>query len=472
MTRRRSTRWGGLALACGLLFAQPARAWELETHVGLTNRAALHSRLDGWLRAHGLTSGLYDTLSLEPGARRQANDAARYVLDDRSLLDEISQLDSALGVSPDGPRQPALAWLLAGAALEGARMDRVRNHFLDPHAHDGALAEDGSNGSARTRLDAARDGSGSVRGIFTGANFDGTGLRADRWIDSRNNALSRTHMLDELERAATAETEPQRRAALARALVCAGSILHVLQAIGDPANARGDFTVNYTIAGAPLERAALLRYGRSVPEPGVPGAPALVLARFFTSPDGTGLGDEVARSFVSPGTLPGGAGALPLPKLSPGPEPHGLLPGPWVKMLATYRRGADGVHYALPPEAFAEAVDALLPRIARRSAQVLDFLFTDALEFRLDAGDPLSIRIGAGALGKGTIALYLETEDGKRTQLIKRDTQGGLQHAELATAGTTLPVGRSLVAVYRGLDASGDPIVSTASYSLAPTTDP
>jgi hypothetical protein len=441
-------------LCCSLLLPTgTAQAWELETHVGLTHQAALQGRLDAWLRERGLGSGLYETLALEPRARRAAREAERYALDDRGLLDELGSLDAALGVSPDGARQPALAWMLAGAALEGARMDRVRNHFLDPR-HGGGLAERGPNGSERLRIDGARDGSGTVRGVFTGANFDGTGERADRWIESVDNPLSRIRLLDELERAAVSGTPAGRQAALARALVCMGALEHVLQAVGDPAHARGDFTVNYSSAGAPLEHWAAQRYGLSVPPAAPPGSTATRLAAFITAPDGSGLGDEVARAFVSPGTLPGMEGALPQPRLQPGPEPQGILAGPLVHELVVYRRVPGGVSYTLSPAALAEAAEVLLPRIARRSVQLLDFLLRGALVPSDDGG----FRVGPLGLGRGHLTYLEEGLDGIRRVVISRTTEGGAPGTVLLTGN---PSARGVLS-FRGVDENGEPIALSA----------
>ncbi len=419
-----------------LLVAAPAaRAWELETHVGLTHRAALASRVDAWLRARGLDAGLYEIIALG----------------DRALLGELALVDAALGVTPDRARQPALAWLLAGAALEGARMDRVRHHFVDPRT-GGGLDED--------------DAAGTVRGLFTGASFDGTGMRADRWLDAATNALSRPRLLDDLERAAAAEQPAEREAALARALVCAGALAHVLEAVGDPAHARGDFAVNYGAAGAPLERWARDRYGLAVPAPAPRGPAPARLASFVTAPDGSGLADEVARAFLSPGTLPGGGRALAAPPLEPGREPSGVVAGPWVRTLVGYRRTGRGVEYTFTPAALAEATDALLPRIAARAASLLDFLFRDAIAIRRD-GDGLTVAVGAEALGRGRFALFAEQPDGRRTRLLERETRGGAAGTALAeldaAAAKAFAGARRVVALYRGVDAAGEPIVASAA---------
>jgi hypothetical protein len=419
-------------LYCALLFlsaaSAPASAWEVETHVGLAHRAALHSGLDAWLRARGIESGLYEVLALQPEAHRDAgSDPLHVLLADRGLLDELARVDAALGVSPDGARQPALAWMLAGAALEGARPERARNHFARP-----------------------------VPG----------GVRADRWVEALDNALSRGRMLDVLDRAASGETPAVRQAALARALVCAGAIVHVLSAVGDPAYARGDARVNFHDAGAPLERVAQRRYGRSVPLPiaeeQVGPAPAQ-LPRFFTTPDGTGLGDLVARSFVSPGTMDGSWGA---PRLAPGPEPSGVVPGPLVHTLVAYRRESGGVRYTLTPAALTEAVDALLPRIARRGAQLLDFLFRGTIGVTRNDKE-IRFAVGALAIGPGHVTVLNEDAHGKRTPHFNADTAGG-------PPGTFLHSFRGVgqpVLVYRGVDRNGEPIVLTATAPKATAAD-
>ncbi len=469
-----------IALVAQLSLARPCRAWEIETHVGLTQRAAIASQLDHWLRAHGLAAGLREGLAIElrfdPARKEQ-----RPVRDeDRGLLDELATLDGALGVAPDGARQPALSWLLAGAALEGSRIDRISNHFVDPRRGVGALHSTGlAEGRVAARVAGLRSGLGSLRGVLTGAAFDGTGERADAWMDApaSRNPMSRARMLDELYAAATAPAVPARGAALAHALVCGGALLHVLEAVGDPAHARGDFAVNYGTAHAPFARWAALRYGLSVPSPSEGGATRTKLSAFVTTPDGRGLADEIGRNFISPGTMPGTPRALPSPRLVAGLEPRGSLAGASVAHLVAYERVSPReVHYTLPAYAVAEAVDVLLPRIGADATLLLDFLFRGSLRVQITAATaqtPLKVSVtnGSLALGAGQIELFIESKTG-----VRRRVQGGLTQGsqasnpiadfELGGAVRRPDDDHSVVAVFRGVDEHGEPLVLSASAAF------
>ncbi len=460
--------------------AAPGAAWEIETHVGLTQRAAMASQLDRWLRAQGLAAGMRDGLALEMRVDKVQKIARPVRAEDRGLLDELSMLDSALGVAPDGARQPALSWLLAGAALEGARIDRIRHHFVDPRRGFGADHATGLiEGGAAARIGGLGTGLGSLRGVLTGASFDGTGDRADRWMDApvAHNPLSRRCMLDELYTAATAPEGAVRAAALAHALLCAGAVLHVLEAVGDPAHARGDFAVNHGVARAPLARWAALRYGLSVPAPMEGAVPRVRLAAFVTTSDERGLADEVARSFVSPGTMPSSARALPLPALTAGREPQGSLAGPSVAHLVAYERmGGEHVRYTLPANAIAEAVDALLPRIAADATLLLDFLLRGSLRIEVTPAvdrAPLKVTVHDGqlALGPGQIELFLESRDGVRRRVQGGPTQGTkagnpMADFELGSSVTRPTDDQRVIAVFRGTDENAEPIVLSVSSAL------
>ena len=92
---------------------------------------------------------------------------------------------------------------------------------------DALLAE----GSVAARVAGLGTGLGSVRGTMTGAGFDGTGERADRWIGApvARNPMSRACVIDELYLAATSPAATARASALAHALICAGAVLHVVE---------------------------------------------------------------------------------------------------------------------------------------------------------------------------------------------------------------------------------------------------
>lgn len=383
-----------------------AHAWEAETHIGLTQRAVQHSTLDAWLRRQGYDAGLHEELGLRRAdGKLEPRDAA--------LLGELVALDAALGGAPDNGRQPALDWLLAGAALEGVGIERLRNHFLDASQH--GLDDREHVEAMRVRFDDVRAGLGTFRGAFTGVNFDGTGQPADRWADAGGNALSRRAFVSAQLDALRSPTPRLREAALARTLVAAGALLDVLQSVGDPANARNDFYVNTIVARSPLEHYAAERYGMLVPPALGKGTPRDTLAAYFHSADGTGLADEAGRLHRSPATQ---------------------ASRPTTEQLSV-------------------TAESLLPRIGAESAALLDFLFRGTLDFDRTSEGALVVRAGLG-LGAGSLELYTDSADGMRAIVATVPVPAVPATGELARfPGVD---GKTLF-VFHGVDSAGEPIV-------------
>src|SRR5262249_8936495 len=149
--------------------------------------------------------------------------------------------------------------------------------------------------------------------------------------------------LDERERAAQAPTPAERDDALARALLAAGAILHVLEDAGDPAFVRNDFRVELEQNRAPYDRFVARRYGPlAVPEPG--GAPIVRahLVELLHDKQGGGLAERTARRFFTDGTLPG-SGRFSLPQVQAGRAMHGWAPSEDVRHLLMWRRYGDEV---------------------------------------------------------------------------------------------------------------------------------
>ena len=400
-----------LALSVFLCFGGAAEAWQLPTHVGLTQRAAQRSNLDAWLRKQGLTEGEHELLGVLPH-------------ESHALMDGLANIDASLGVTPDHGRQPALAWLVAGVVIEGVGIERVRNHFIDARTKTG-LDERVRFDNTKAGLDGARLGLATLRDLLTGGGFDGTGMRADAWVVHPTNPLSRPHFLEALYRASTAADPAARADALAHALLCAGSIANVLESVGAPANAHGDFAINTLKAGAPLEHWAETRYGTETPPVAVAAPSHSRLRSFFTADDGTGLADEVARDYDSPGA-----------------RSHGS-------------------------QSATDVAERLLPRIAAETATLLDYLFRGSLEIGTpryqDGVLARDVQVGSVEIGGGTLELYSEASDGRRTRLVSRPTRGGSSgEVLLAIDADQLAKGKRLVAVYRGSDAAGEPIVLAA----------
>lgn len=429
-----------------------AHAWEAATHAGLTERAAIASPLHKLLKERlGRPLGLYEPLKLLPSGG-----------EDRELERRLERLDPEGGYVPDGGRQSALGWLAAGAVLEGVPAERNRHHFFDPRTGQG-LDDVAYGDGLRTRLHAASTGVGSVRGVFTGAGFDGTGRPAPAWVTAPRdeNDWGRARLLDELERAGSAATPEARSDALARALLSAGAILHVLEDAASPAHARNDYRVAFEQAGAPLERFAAAEYGRvAVPEP----AEALPFqAERLT--DLWKLAERTQQRFFSPGTLPP-TGRYPAPVAEPGRPAAAYVSGA-VPHLVAYRRAGDRLEWILDDAVHRDYAEALLPEAGRAATRALELLFRGRLEVAALVGQRASIKVTVRELplGAGTLTVYADDEARGRKkvaeQAVTRAAPGD------ALKSLELPAwARHVAVVFRGVDSLGEPLVIVQEHPL------
>jgi hypothetical protein len=422
-----------------LLWSSAALAYEAPTHAGLTERAALaaglHQRLTSELSR---ALGLYETLKLMPA--------------DAELERRLAKLDPEGGYAPDGGKQTALGWLVAGAVLEGVPASRTRNHFFDPQ-RQGGLDQNGS--AVRTRVGAAVTGIGSLRGIFTGSNFDGSGRSSIEWLTAAKdiNEWGLTQYLDQRERAVAAPTAAERDDALARALLSAGAIAHLIEDAGDPAFVHDDWQRAIAVEGAPYETWVAARLGRlAIPGPAPAGAPIIHLVDIIHNSSGQGLSDRTARRFFSPGSLPS-LGTTPPPSLQPPASSSGYVSSPDVAHLAAYRKEPAGVVYWLDERCHKDYADALLPEIERAVVTALDHLFRGRLEIAAADG-AIEVRAADVALGKGRVTLFAEDENGNRKPIASAEVSGPAE-VLLRAQGEA----RKLSAVFRGVDAAGEPIV-------------
>jgi hypothetical protein len=432
-------------LAATAIAPAAARAWEPPTLAGVAERAALASSLHHRLTtAFGRPLGLYEPLAL--------------TLDKGDpLAERLSAIDPEGGYAPERGKLTALGWLTAGVVVEGIPADRGRNHFLDASTLTGLRAP---TTPFRARMAAVGQGVGTVRGVFTGANFDGTGRSALAWVlaPRAENEWGLARFLDERERAATAATPAERDDALGRALLAAGAIVRVLASMGDPAHVRNDFLTAYEDERDPLGRYALARWGRiGVPEPGpLPRPTPARLEELFHDEAGRGLADRTARRFFSPGTLPPYA-SIPVVKRTDA----GYVGNADVKRLAAV--GPDG-RYRLDARCHEEYAERLLPEMGAYAVAALEHLFRGRLEAAANEGD-LRVVVRDVALGAGTLTLLGDDGEGRRTRLRSVEIASARAGAELARVGA--PRGARRVAiVFRGKDAAGAPIVLTEELAL------
>jgi hypothetical protein len=513
------TRRGLAVAAFALLVAPaPAAAYDASTTLaGLTEQAALSSRLHRRLMERMSCSlGLFEPLRLDLSSLRP--ELAR------SLHVRLLALDDGQGYAPEllarqpgqthpARRQHALGWLSAGTVIESVPALRQRHHFFDPRSGRGLFRPAEMTATAAS-WQSVRDGMSSTRQLLAGAACDGTGTAAPDWVESAANELSVSAFLSAYENAVLQKTPAARESALAQALLIAGSIVGVLEQMGDPAHVRNDLSA--VIDGA-YQRSVSERYGRAgVPAPGSVTPEALSpkhLRELFTTDTGLGLADRTARRFYSPGTLPGTEYGDRPALVAGGPEagkprspsqpftdehgqpvaeilvPPGWPPGaagylstPQLKHLAVWTRHSaaeldphteeplQNLRFSLDEACMGDYAALLLPEIGRYAQVALDYLFRGELRLSLGGdGQSLIVRVSELALGTGTLTLLFEQPEGTRRVVSTQQTLPTRPGTTLAT----LPLSerdtrdiRRLVVLFRGRDRYSEPVVISAQLVL------
>ncbi|HET7502707.1 MAG TPA: hypothetical protein VFK02_16915 [Kofleriaceae bacterium] len=458
---RRVARRLALALAPAVALAlvpATASAWEPQTtHAGLAEQAALASRLHKRLVTLGFPGGLFEPLTIPPA-------------DAPALTAALKLLSPTHGSVPDARgRQAALAWLTAGAALADVPASHGANHFFDPATGAGWVAP-------------ARGLSEKLRGVFGTSGLPDKGIPAPDWVTSKTNPFGLDQFLNQYTKAVSAATPGERSRYMAAALIAAGAMLHTLGDLGAPSRVRSDEEAHLELLGAGaddrgsrLERIAALAYGRL----GVP-TPSRTITRphlrdYFSSRDGGGLADLIARSYFSPGTLPEPT------RVSGDLKPHLARPQPALPArlnlmaanrddgttlrsaagicLARYRVEHNTLTFSLDDDCLLEQLAQILPDVAAYEAGLLDFLLRG--ELTIAVADQVTVS-GAG-LGPGNVEILVEDDRGVRTALTTVATTGGEALARVAAPAS----GVRVVAVYRGVDAAGEPIVAVGAMPLA-----
>ena len=452
-----------IAAALAIVLATPALAWEPSTtHAGLTEQAALSSRLHKRLVSLGFAGGLFEPLTIPPADAPQ-------------LIQALKLLSPTHGAVPDARgRQVALGWLAAGAALADVPAKHGANHFFDPVTKRGWTEPD--RGVIGTLSDTVREAIGR-------AGLPAKGIPAIDWVTHRDNPFNADNFYSQYAKAVSAATPGERSRHMAAALVAAGAILHVLADVGSPSRVRGDTAAHLQPLGAGpddlgsrFERIAALAYGRL----GVP-PPSRVVTRtrirdFFSTSDGQGLADLIARSYFSANTLPADTRigdrnfkpklARPLPAV---PERLNLMAasrneGTVLRdkantCLARYRVERGVVEFWLDDECLLEQVTAILPEVSAYSTGMLEFLLRGELELKLAN----TINVSGAGLGPGTLEVLVEDGRGVRTKIATVETKPG--QATLAQVAAPAS-GARIVAVFRGVDAQGEQIVAVGALPL------
>jgi hypothetical protein len=452
-----------LAAALALMTATPALAWEPSTtHAGLSEQAALASKLHKRMVSLGFTGGLFEPLTIPPA-------------DAPKLIEALKLLSPSHGAVPDARgRQIALGWIAAGAALADIPAKHGANHFFDP------LTKRGWSEPDRGFLSSLTD---KVREVIGRAGLPSRGVPAPEWVTHKDNPFNAAHFYEQYGKAVSAQTPGERSRHMAAALVAAGAILHTLGDLGAPSRVRGDMAAHLEpLGGGPddlgsrFERIAALAYGRL----GVP-APSRVVTRtrirdFFSTTDGQGLADLVARSYFSPNTLPARTrigDKTFSPKLA---RPQPTVPARLNLMAATrdegtmmrdkagvclarYRVEHGAVEFWMDDECMLEQVTAVLPEVSAFETGLLEFLLRGELDIKIGS----DVVVSGTGLGAGTVDILVEDGRGVRTSLASVTTKPG--QTELARVGAPAS-GARVVAVYRGIDAQGEQIVAVGAMPL------
>lgn len=460
-------RLASFAAVLGLVgaLASPAAAWEPETtHAGLAEQAALASRLHKRLVTLGFTGGLFEQLTIPPA-------------DAPALMSAVKLLSPTHGAVPDARgRQVALSWLAAGAALADVPAVNGANHFYDPSSKQGWRAPD--RGMFRGASDKIREAIGRTA-------LPVRGVPAPDWVVSKDNPFNVDAFLAQYAKAVSAKTAGERSRHMAAALVAAGAILHTLGDLGAPSRVRGDEASHLEPMGAGpddlgsrFERIAALVHGRL----GV-AAPTRVVTRdrlreYFTGKTtaGDGLADVIARSYFSPNTLPATTrvGAETHPKLA---RPEPALPSRLNLMsasrddgttlrdaagtcLARYKVERGLLSFWIDDDCMLEQIAAILPEVAAYETGLLDYLLRGDLTIAVGDGIVVS---GAG-LGAGSVQVLVEDERGIRTELGAAQVTGTAEELIKVPAPAA---GVRVVAVYRGADRNGEPMVAVGAMPLS-----
>ncbi len=450
---------GFLALT---LIAGTAHAWESQTtHAGLAEQAALSSRLHKRLVALGFRGGLFEPLTIPPA-------------DAPALIQNLKLLSPTHGSVPDARgRQTALAWIAAGAALADVPARHAVNHFYDPATKKGWEHPD--RGVFKGLADSVREAIGR-------ASLPSKGMPAPDWITSPDNPFHLGAFHEQYAKAVTAATPGERSRHMAAALVAAGAILHVLADVGSPSRVRGDEAAHFeSLGGGPddlgsrFERIAALAYGRL----GVP-APSRVVTRphlhdYFSNANGDGLADVVARSYFSPNTLPrttrvGGETKPELVRPQP-PLPTRLNLMAASREDGTTLRTKDGtcltrykvergvLSFSLDDECMLEQAAVILPEVAAYETGLLEFLLRGELTITGDG----QVTVSGKDLGAGTVEVLVEDARGVRKSIGSAKTQAGKDQLIRVPAPGA---GTRIVAVFRGVDRQGEPIVAVGALPL------
>jgi hypothetical protein len=197
------------------------------------------------------------------------------------------------------------------------------------------------------------------------------------------------------------------------------------------------------------------------------------LRDYFVGKDS--LADEIATHYFSPGTLPERTHVLgdakphlrrPLPALPTRLNLMTASRGDGATLrdaagicLARYRVDHDMLTFSIDDDCVLEQLAVILPEVEAYETGLLDFLLRG--ELTLTVGQ--SVVVSGKGFGPGEVEVLVEDDRGIRTSLSKLQTTGD---KDLVVRVPLPPSGSRLVAVFRGVDAHGEPIVGVGSAAM------
>jgi hypothetical protein len=126
--------------------------------------------------------------------------------------------------------------------------------------------------------------------------------------------------------------------------------------------------------------------------------------------------------------------------------------------LARYRVDHGRLSWWLDDDCLLEQATVILPVAASYEAGLLGFLLRGELAVTV-SGKNVSVAAGALGLGAGTLTVLAEDGRGLRTAVTTTPITAGASGAAIGTAALP-PDTRRTVAVFRGVDAAGEPVVA------------
>jgi hypothetical protein len=106
-----------------------------------------------------------------------------------------------------------------------------------------------------------------------------------------------------------------------------------------------------------------------------------------------------------------------------------------------------------------EQLSVILPEVVAYETGLLDFLLRG--ELTITTGGQITVT--GKDLGAGSVEILVEDDRGVRSSISRAQATGGEQLAQVAAP----PTGARVVAVFRGSDTAGEPIVAVGAAPLA-----